>query len=294
MSKNSKEGISNSRSLYLTCSEEQFAEICDIISKLRDLRYEHLVVVLYGYPLPLEFIQTVRARWDKDPAKDYYIEIGLERGGKHVQMFRSPSITKEECIDVFRTVCMEMTMPDLTEWEDITDEIFPKNNFVHYCNRVEWFFQRLFKRIFAKKKKENRGGSSDDELKSGPPRRKITFPDAYRKLNKLLIKQMADDADRVCLILELGEAFTPEGLIDFYCSYIEANNLQDEEIEDFIKNRSQRIIQMDLWLKDNLDISIIDAEKEGFNKIFERITTIGYIDGDIIPKLILNHLKSKE
>ena len=105
---------------------------------------------------------------------------------------------------------------------------------------------------------------------------------------------MADDADRVCLILELGEAFTPEGLIDFYCSYIEANNLQDEEIEDFIKNRSQRIIQMDLWLKDNLDISIIDAEKEGFNKIFERITTIGYIDGDIIPKLILNHLKSKE
>lgn len=150
MAKKTDEPKSVFKELNKCCSEEQFKELTDVISVMRDLRYEFLVVDLLDYPDQLDFIQTTKHDDDW-----YLIEIGLEKGGEHDQMFRISDLDLTGCIAIFKEVCVDQQLPNLSNWKDITDEIFPKNQFIYYMNRIKWFFQRQIKKLKKKRLKRD-------------------------------------------------------------------------------------------------------------------------------------------
>ena len=110
--------IGYKRSMDFPCSEESFGDTVGIISGLRDLAEEYLVVELKGYPKQMDFIQTCR-NGDK-----YLIELGLNVGKKKPQIFRLPEEDLDECIRIFRQVCVGAELPDLSSWTDVTIDIF--------------------------------------------------------------------------------------------------------------------------------------------------------------------------
>ncbi len=120
MPRKKTKGIGNKKELQYPCSSEKFSEIARIINELRNIEGEYLVVELSGYPKYLGFIQTTR---DGD---DWLLEIGLKLDNGDTQIFRLPKTEKEACVNIFQTVCVDGNVPDLTKWDDITDEIFPK------------------------------------------------------------------------------------------------------------------------------------------------------------------------
>ena len=88
--------IGYKRSMDYPCPEESFGDTADIISGLRDLPEEYLVIELQGYPSQMEFIQAAR-NGDK-----YLIELGLNVGKEKPQIFRLPEEDRDECIEIFR------------------------------------------------------------------------------------------------------------------------------------------------------------------------------------------------
>ena len=122
MAEEKAEGIGYKRTVEYPCTEEAFAELSGIIADMRDLEGEFLVTELHGYPNQLSFIQTTRT----EAGDKYLIELGLDVGKKIPQMFRLAEAEQEECIALFRSVCMEGALPELSAWEDVTREIFYK------------------------------------------------------------------------------------------------------------------------------------------------------------------------
>ncbi len=120
MSGTKEEGIGYERTVEYPCSEEAFQEIREIISGMRDLLGEYLVVELQGYPGRIRFIQTTRT----EDGENYLIEVGLDAGGEKPRMMRLPEIDREGCIRLFQDVCVNIAVPDLSAWEDVTEEIF--------------------------------------------------------------------------------------------------------------------------------------------------------------------------
>ena len=114
------EGIGYQKTVEYPCNGEAFSELSEIIAELRDLLGEYLVVELKGYPNQISFIQTTRTK----AGDKYLIEIGLDVGKEKPQMFRLDETEKNDCIELFRNVCVEGLLPDLAEWEDVTREIF--------------------------------------------------------------------------------------------------------------------------------------------------------------------------
>ena len=110
--------IGYKRSMDYPCPEESFGDTADIISGLRDLPEEYLVIELQGYPSQMDFIQTAR-NGDK-----YLIELGLNVGKEKPRIFRLSEEDRDECIEIFRQVCIEAELPDLSSWTDVTIDIF--------------------------------------------------------------------------------------------------------------------------------------------------------------------------
>ncbi len=120
MAEETVEGISHEKKVTYPCTKRKFAGIAKLLAELRDFSYEHLVVELEGYPFPVSFIQTYRLK-DSD---NYLIEIGREIGEEHPQMFRLTDVEPEKCLEIFRSVCVDATEPELTAWKDVTREVF--------------------------------------------------------------------------------------------------------------------------------------------------------------------------
>ena len=102
------------------CSEEEFKKISDIVSGLRDLDGEFLIVNMEGYPTKLNFIQTTRS----EDGDKWLIEAAVDCGKKKPQMLRIPEADLPTALKVFREICMDAKAPDKSIWTDVTKEIF--------------------------------------------------------------------------------------------------------------------------------------------------------------------------
>ncbi len=111
-----EEGKSHQLSASFPCSDTAFKEYAGIIKGLRNLAYEHLVVELNGFPDNLRFIQTIR----QDDEKTFMIEIGL-KAGKKTRLYRLEDVAESDCIEIFRSVCLDAALPEMTAWEDVTE-----------------------------------------------------------------------------------------------------------------------------------------------------------------------------
>ena len=289
-----QESVSSFRILYRSCPDNTFLEISEIISKMRAIQWEFLVVELYGYPSPLEFIQTIRNRENGE----MFVEIGLDKGGRHVQMFRSPSISTEACIEVFKNVCVNRNMPDLTDWEDITEEIFPKHNITYYFNKIKNAVQRKYKKLFPSKADGNSSKATCTE-ESGPPKKKVKHPDYLNKFEGLLLDVASTYDDLLEITEYLAEREAPRELIELYSLYITEKDLFGREVKYFIMHASPRIVRIDLWLKEHLGKSIIEAEKEKSKSVIEQIEKIKKDNlergvADVMPDIIIEHLSHQK
>ena len=133
------EGNSQYKTVHFPCSQEEFEEIADILTNLRDLAFEHLVVELEGYGHAMQFIQSIRV------GEDLLIEIALDIGKKRPRIFQMADLEDAAAIDVYRQVCVEGVLPDLSGWEDITKEVFQsrwKKLFRKALRKVRKVFQR--------------------------------------------------------------------------------------------------------------------------------------------------------
>lgn len=137
-----KKGIGYKRTSKHPFSEKSFREIQEIISGMRDILGEYLVVELEGYRNQIEFIQTTRT----EDGESYLVEVGLDVGKKKPQLMRLPAINQEECISLFQAVCVQAEVPDFSAWVDIT---------------VETFFRRIRMNIFKYAYKVVRDNSSE-------------------------------------------------------------------------------------------------------------------------------------
>lgn len=115
-----KKALGHFKSCIRPCSEQRFAQLEAIIRSLGRREGDFLVVELCRYPPPLDFIQT--ACTDKDD--EYLIELGIDVKWPHPRMFRISGLDADGCVAVFAGVCLNAEMPDLSRWEDITEEVF--------------------------------------------------------------------------------------------------------------------------------------------------------------------------
>ncbi len=80
-----------------------------------------MVVALENAPLSIDFIQTTR----EENSKNYLIEIGLKTSSvRPVNIYRLNEVGLEDTIDLFKEVCMNGELPDLSKWSDVTEEVF--------------------------------------------------------------------------------------------------------------------------------------------------------------------------
>ncbi len=114
------EGIEFKESISYPCSQEQFEKYEKIITGLRRIHDDFLILEFELNPHRLMFIQTKRNLKNDN----YVIEIAFNNGEEHPQMFRMYTSTADECIEVFKNVCVKAELPDLSKWEDVTREIF--------------------------------------------------------------------------------------------------------------------------------------------------------------------------
>ncbi len=141
MSEEKLKGISHNETVKYPCSSEDFKGIEDIIVGLRDISHEHLVVELESYPNHLQLIQTIRQGNDEQ----YMIEVGIDTGKEHPQIFRIKEQTLDDCINIFKTVCVNVASPDFSKWEDVTEEIFHTD-----CDFHKGFYHELAEYVLLK------------------------------------------------------------------------------------------------------------------------------------------------
>ena len=112
-------GISHNEDITFPCGARKFQTFAAIIRELRDLPYEHLVVTLHSFHNECLFIQTIRAK------NKYMVEIALKSHDAKPHIFRKYVMSASRCISIFRKVCLLGIVPNLSEWRDVSREIFP-------------------------------------------------------------------------------------------------------------------------------------------------------------------------
>ncbi len=121
--------------------EDEFCEkVAKIISALRDIKCEHLVID-FGekFKHGLEYIQTARNSYIPGEKPGYEVEVSIKKDeGKwpERQMFaiRDELVGAERATEIFRQLCVEDKAPDLTSWTDITEEVFGESS-DEYCSK---------------------------------------------------------------------------------------------------------------------------------------------------------------
>ena len=108
-------GISSTTTMDYGDREEQLPGCERIMEGMRDLRYEHLVIDLEGYPDGLRFIQTTR------DGAEYMVEFRQETEDGP-RMFRREGLSLPETLEAFRRVCLRAEIPE-RGWTDVTREI---------------------------------------------------------------------------------------------------------------------------------------------------------------------------
>ena len=116
-----EKGISNNmEEMSRPVSKGEYEEIVEIITNLRALPYEHLVVDFDDIIDDVLFIQTAKY------GDCYLVEIAKLTGGEFPNVFRKMDIGMEETLEIFKEVCAEGNTPDLSDWEDVTKKVIKK------------------------------------------------------------------------------------------------------------------------------------------------------------------------
>lgn len=139
--KYSTEGYNKKISLDKPVSEEYFnQEITPVLMNLRDLAYEHLIVELgEHFTNGLDYIQTARNSDEKFDEHTYEVEVCFDSHLPTHKMYalRDSSPNKMQTLQFFKQLCVEDKLPDLSDWTDITDDIF---KYEKYYSRFSIFF----------------------------------------------------------------------------------------------------------------------------------------------------------
>ena len=141
--KYSTEGYNETISLDKPVSEEYFNQkIAPVLMNLRDLAYEHLIVELgEHFTNGLDYIQTTRNRDEKFGEHTYEVEVCFDSHLPTHKMYalRDPSPNKLQTLQFFKQLCVEYKLLDLSDWTDITDDIFRSKDEKYY-SRFSIFF----------------------------------------------------------------------------------------------------------------------------------------------------------
>lgn len=109
---------------------------------LRDLAYEHLIVELgEHFTNGLDYIQTTRNRDEKFGEHTYEVEVCFDSHLPTHKMYalRESSPNKLQTLQFFKQLCVEDKLLDLSDWTDITDDIFRSKDEKYY-SRFSIFF----------------------------------------------------------------------------------------------------------------------------------------------------------
>lgn len=141
--KYSTEGYNKKISLDKPVSEEYFnQEIAPVLLNLRDLAYEHLIVELgEHFTNGLDYIQTARNSDEKFDEHTYEVEVCFDSHLPTHKMYalRESSPNKLQTLQFFKQLCVEDKLLDLSDWTDITDDIFRSKDEKYY-SRFSIFF----------------------------------------------------------------------------------------------------------------------------------------------------------
>lgn len=141
--KYSTEGYNETISLDKPVSEEYFNQkIAPVLMNLRDLAYEHLIVELgEHFTNGLDYIQTTRNRDEKFGEHTYEVEVCFDSHLPTHKMYalRDSSPNKLQTLQFFKQLCVEDKLLDLSDWTDITDDIFRSKDEKYY-SRFSIFF----------------------------------------------------------------------------------------------------------------------------------------------------------
>lgn len=141
--KYSTEGYNKTISLDKPISEEYFdQEITPVLMNLRDLAYEHLIVELgEHFTNGLDYIQTTRNSDEKFDEHTYEVEVCFDSHLPTHKMYalRDSSPNKLQTLQFFKQLCVEDKLLDLSDWTDITDDIFRSKDEKYY-SRFSIFF----------------------------------------------------------------------------------------------------------------------------------------------------------
>ena len=141
--KYSTEGYNKKISLDKPVSEEYFnQEIAPVLLNLRDLAYEHLIVELgEHFTNGLDYIQTARNSDEKFDEHTYEVEVCFDSHLPTHKMYalRESSPNKLQTLQFFKQLCVEDKLPDLSDWTDITDDVFRSKDEKYY-SRFSIFF----------------------------------------------------------------------------------------------------------------------------------------------------------
>lgn len=141
--KYSTEGYNKKISLDKPVSEEYFnQEITPVLMNLRDLAYEHLIVELgEHFTNGLDYIQTARNSDEKFDEHTYEVEVCFDSHLSTHKMYalRDSSPNKMQTLQFFKQLCVEDKLLDLSDWTDITDDVFRSKDEKYY-SRFSIFF----------------------------------------------------------------------------------------------------------------------------------------------------------
>lgn len=116
-------GRSISMEISLPMPKEAFeADVENEILRMRTMAYEHITIGFDEEETCLTFLQT--ARYGED---DYVVEVGtkLNENDERPTIYHKSETTPQAVAATFFSILCEKASLDLTEWENVTKEIFP-------------------------------------------------------------------------------------------------------------------------------------------------------------------------
>ena len=100
--------------------QEFSSSVLEKIVSLRDIRYDFVSVSFENNIRDdITFIQTAKC------GDNYLVEIGKTVNGEPY-LFRKCEVDLPSVLKIFYLLCIEKSIPDLTEWKDVTEEVIKK------------------------------------------------------------------------------------------------------------------------------------------------------------------------
>lgn len=134
-------GYNKKISLERPMDIENFNEqIAVFIKAMRNLQDEFLIVeFVTGFKHGLGYIQAVRNSYVSGEKPSYEVEVSLKKDtgkwhGQQMFAIRDKTVDAKTTTAIFRRLCVEENLLDLSSWTDITEEVFGES-WDEYCSK---------------------------------------------------------------------------------------------------------------------------------------------------------------